>query len=126
MSSKKYIFSFLPFKRPSPYFVFFGLTFGVAFFVSFFALGCFIPHAIFCHLPHLIYSIDLFIPFKLIFVKKFFIDVFYRFFIDIPSRNGFRTLDTHWIFNLKTQGIKNGLKTDQNSLSKGNLLPLGK
>jgi len=89
MSSKKYIFSSLPFGRPSPYFFFFGVAFGVAFFVAFFALGCFIPHAIFCHLPYLIYSIDLFIPFKLIFVKKFF--------IGIPFRNGFWKLYTDWI-----------------------------
>ena len=45
----------------------------VPFFVVFFVLGCFVPHAIFSHLPHLILHIDLFIPFKLIFVKTFLV-----------------------------------------------------
>jgi hypothetical protein len=42
----------------------------VAFFVVFFALGCFIPQAMLFSPPPFFY-IDLFIPFNLIFVKEF-------------------------------------------------------
>jgi hypothetical protein len=54
---------------PPLYFFFFGF----AFFVAFFALGCFIPHDISWPPPLSFYSIDLFIPFKLIFVKSFLV-----------------------------------------------------
>ena len=47
---------------------------GLAFFVAFFALGCFIPHDIYSPPPLLFYYIDLFISFKLIFVKSFLRD----------------------------------------------------
>jgi hypothetical protein len=67
MSSKK----FFPPEYPSTYFFFLGL----AFFVAFFALGCFIPHDIFSSPPLPFYDIDLFIHFKLVFVKSFLMDI---------------------------------------------------
>ena len=66
---KKIKISFLP-GFPSPYFFFLGL----AFFVAFFALGCFIPHDIFMSPPMPFYHTDLFISFKLVFVKSFLMD----------------------------------------------------
>jgi hypothetical protein len=61
---------FPPLGFPSPYFFFLGL----AFFVVFFALGCFMPHDIFLSPPLTFYHIDLFISFKLVFVKSFLMD----------------------------------------------------
>ena len=71
MSSKKYKCPSCPLGCPSTYFFFLGL----AFVVGFFSLGCFIPHAIFSPPPFPFYTIDLFISFKLKFVKTFLTDV---------------------------------------------------
>jgi hypothetical protein len=66
---------FLPFGNSLPHFFFFGL----AFFVAFFALGFFIPHDFVPHAmgssPPFLFYIDLFISFKLIFVKVFLMDI---------------------------------------------------
>jgi hypothetical protein len=71
MSSKKYNLPSCPLGYSSTYFFFFG----VAFLVAFFALGCFIPHDISSPPRFPFYTIDLFISFKLIFVKTFLMDI---------------------------------------------------
>jgi len=47
----------------------------VAFFVVFFALGCFIPQDMIFFASLIFFYIDLFIPFNLIFVKNFLRDI---------------------------------------------------
>jgi hypothetical protein len=80
---------FLLLKISSTYFFFFG----VAFFVAFFALGCFIPHAILPPPPFPFYAIDLFISFKLIFVKTFLMDIIIR--SHQRGKNGKKNPDRH-------------------------------
>ena len=47
----------------------------MAFFVVFFALGCFIPQDMISFTSLIFFCIDLFIPFNLIFVKNFLKDI---------------------------------------------------